>query len=189
MLVVEPKGGEGLEQLLRPCAVVLERVNHYGDSGLVGMAWRVYREMHDPDPVSPLAVSGLVLEMLAKAARNHEWQANGSRPPAWLGRAREYLHANFDNSFQIADVAEAVGVHPVHLARTFRRYYDTSPSSYLRRLRLDWVARRLVKSDEPLYELAKSAGFSDQSHLTRQFKRQTGLTPGQYRRQVRPQLS
>lgn len=189
MLVVEPKGGDDLEELLHPCAGLLERVNHYRDSGILGLAWRVYRELHDPDPVSPLAVSGLVLEMLARAVRSHEGQADRKRPPAWLGRAREYLHANFDNTFQIADVAEAVGVHPVHLARTFRRHYGASPSSYLRRLRLDWVATRLVSSDEPLFLLAKRAGFSDQSHLTRQFKRQTGLTPGQYRRQVHRKVS
>ena len=184
MLVVEPKGGEGLEELLQPCAGVLERINHYRDSGLMGLAWQVYRELDDPDDVSSLAVSGLVLEMLARAARSHEGSCNESRPPAWLGQAREYLHANFANAFQIADVAEAVGVHPVHLARTFRRYYGTSPSSYLRRLRLDWVATQLVRSHEPLSLLARRAGFTDQSHLTRQFKRQTGLTPGRYRREV-----
>ena len=184
MLVVEPKAGDDLEELLQPCAGVLERVNHYRDSGIIGLAWRVYRELHDPDPVSSLAVSGLVLEMLAKAARSDSGHSFGIRPPAWLQGAREYLHANFDNSPQIADVAKSVGVHPVHLARTFRRFYGTSPSSYLRRIRLDWVAAQLVRSDDPLHLLARHAGFSDQSHLTRQFKRRTGLTPGQYRREV-----
>ena len=185
MLVIEPKGGDHLEELLHPCAGVLERVNHYQDSGVMSMAWRVYRELHDPDAVSSLAVSGLVLEMLARAARSHNGEPTAARPPAWLDQAREYLHANFDNSLQIADVAEAVSVHPVHLARTFRRYFGTSPSTYLRRLRVDWVATRLARSDDPLSLLASRAGFTDQSHLTRLFKRQTGLTPGQYRRAVR----
>ncbi|MDX1687280.1 MAG: helix-turn-helix domain-containing protein [Candidatus Promineifilaceae bacterium] len=185
MLVVEPLDGDRVERLLRPCAGVFNGVNHYRGSGMMGMAWRIYHELNDPDALSPLAVSGLVLEMLARAARGQRERSAESRPPAWLGQAREYLHANFNGSFLIADVAEAVGVHPVHLARTFRQHYGVSPSTYLRRLRLDWVAARLVRSDEQLSLLARRAGFADQSHLTRLFKRQTGLTPGQYRDVVR----
>lgn len=192
MLVIEPNAGERkgnddrLETLLHPCRQVLGQINHYRQSDIVSMGWRVHRELQQPDPVSRLAVSGLVLEMLACAARRHSKLVCESRPPAWLERAREYLHAHFNRSFQIVDVAGAVGVHPVHLARTFRQHYGVSPSSYLRRLRLNWVAAQLAQSDRPLSHLAEHAGFADQSHLTRLFKRQTGLTPGQYRRQVRP---
>jgi AraC family transcriptional regulator len=190
MMVIEPdmngRGGadNNLEALLHPCLPVLGQINHYRESDIVNLGWRVYRELQDPDPVSSLAISGLVLEMLACAARNHSKPLVESRPPAWLDRAREYLHAHFNCSFQIADVAEAVGVHPVHLARAFRQYYGASPSGYLRRLRLNWVAAQLARSDKPLSYLAEHAGFSDQSHLTRLFKRQTGVTPGQYRREV-----
>lgn len=195
MLVVEPivgeyghrdRNGNGLETLLHPCLPVLGQINHYREREISSMGWRVYRELQDPDSVSCLAVSGLVLEMLACAARSHSKLVCESRAPAWLEHAREYLHAHFNCSFQIADVAEAVGVHPVHLARTFRRHYGASPSGYLRRLRLNWVAAQLAQSDEPLSYLAEHAGFADQSHLTRLFKRQTGVTPGQYRREVRP---
>lgn len=186
LLVVEPQSGHEAQELLHPCASILQSVQHVRDSRIITLAWRVHRELHDPDPVSSLAVSGYVLEMLAQAARAHNGEQRQTRPPAWLREAREYLHDNFNQSFQIADVAEAVGVHPVHLARTFREHCDVSPSRYLRRLRLNWVAARLARSEEPLSVLAGRAGFADQSHLTRLFKRQTGLTPGQYRRAVRP---
>lgn len=185
MLVVEPLDGDRVEEMLHPCPGLLDRVNHYRGSGIMGMAWRIYEELNDPDTHSSLAISGLVLEMLALAARSREGRSESGRPPAWLSQARDYLHANFNRSFQIADVADAVGVHPVHLARTFRRHYGVSPSDYLRRLRLDWVAARLVRSDEPLSLMASRAGFADQSHLTRLFKRQMGLTPGQYREVAR----
>lgn len=189
MLVVEPdadEGGERLERLLEPCGAVLEQINHYRDGNIIQMGWRIYREIQDPDTISCLAVSGLVLEMLARAARSHKAPISENRPPAWLVQTREYLHAHFNGSFQIADVAEAVGVHPVHLARTFREHYGTSPSSYLRRLRVNWVAAQLEQSDKPLSYLAEHAGFADQSHLTRLFKRQTGVTPGQYRQELNP---
>ena len=188
MLVVEP-GIEGLaEEWLHPCAAVLACTNHFQDGAVTGMAWRISQELHNPDDVSPLAVSGLVLEMLAIASRLYEALPAEKRPPAWLSQAREYLHAHFNESFQVTDVAAAVGVHPVHLARVFRQHYGVTPSVYLRRLRVDWVAIHLARCEEPLSVLARRAGFADQSHLTRLFKQQTGLTPGQYRQVTREEL-
>jgi AraC-like DNA-binding protein len=57
--------------------------------------------------------------------------------------------------------------------------------SYVRRLRLDWAARELVRSETSLAGVALEAGFADQSHFTRFFKRHTGLTPQAYRRAMR----
>ena len=72
-------------------------------------------------------------------------------------------------------------VHPVLLARAFRTYFGTSPGRYLRRLRLDWAAAELLATQRRLADIALQAGFADQSHFTRAFRRHTGLTPGQYR--------
>lgn len=54
--------------------------------------------------------------------------------------------------------------------------------SYVRGLRLEWAARELVQSEAPLARVASGAGFADQSHFTRFFKRQFGITPNAYRR-------
>jgi AraC family transcriptional regulator len=56
-----------------------------------------------------------------------------------------------------------------------------SVGTYLRRLRLDWCADRLVTTKIPLAEIALRAGFADQSHFTRTFRRYTGVTPRAYR--------
>ena len=186
MLVVEPGTEDLAAELLHPCAAVLDRVNNFQNGVVTGLAWRISQEMNNPDDVSPLAISGLVLEMLAIASRLRKAFSTENPPPAWLSQAREYLHAHFNESFQVADVAKAVGVHPVHLARTFRQHYGTTPSAYLRRLRVDWVATHLTRSEDPLSVLARRAGFADQSHLTRLFKQQTGLTPAQYRKVTQP---
>ena len=57
-----------------------------------------------------------------------------------------------------------------------------SVGSYARNIRLDWAARRLVSSDDPLARVACEAGFADQSHFTRAFSRRFGVAPGRYRR-------
>src|SRR5262249_56889635 len=68
--------------------------------------------------------------------------------------------------------------------RHFRRAFGTSPDRYrtMRRLAL---ARTAIESGEPLARAAAEAGFADQSHLTRQFKRTYGLTPGRWTKAVR----
>ena len=69
--------------------------------------------------------------------------------------------------------------------RAFRERYRMTVASYIRHLRLDWAARRITSTDMPLSEIASDAGFSDQSHFTREFKRHIGDTPGEYRLRFR----
>jgi AraC family transcriptional regulator len=73
----------------------------------------------------------------------------------------------------------------VHLARAFRRHYGCTPGDYVRKLRVESACRRLATSDAPLIEVALSAGFSDQSHFRRAFRRQVRMMPGEFRRNFR----
>jgi AraC family transcriptional regulator len=111
--------------------------------------------------------------------------ARFAAPPTWLPEATEYLRARFRESFRVADVACAVGVHPVHLARVFRLHHGTTVGEEVRRLRIDWAAAELSSSERPLAEIAFDAGFADQSHFTRAFKARTGVPPGRYRETAR----
>ncbi|MBA4183537.1 MAG: helix-turn-helix transcriptional regulator, partial [Acidobacteria bacterium] len=72
-------------------------------------------------------------------------------------------------------------IHPVHLARTFRRSYGYTIAEYVRRLRVDFACSALASSNESLAEIAVNAGFSDQSRFSKTFKRLTNLTPAEYR--------
>jgi AraC family transcriptional regulator len=72
-------------------------------------------------------------------------------------------------------------VHPDHLARAFKLRFGLPIGSYLRRLRLDWAATRLESNEQAISAIALAAGFADQSHFTRTFRRHTGLTPHEYR--------
>src|SRR5262249_7883642 len=105
--------------------------------------------------------------------------------PRWLSRARDLLEARPAARLTLAEIAAAVDVHPVHLARAFRRRYGCSVGAYPRPLRLDLAARALSSGDAPVSEIALAAGFSDQSHFSRTFKRTTGLTPAEFRSQSR----
>ena len=179
VLVVQPDPDRS--ELLRPARGVLERIHHFRHAGLAGLARRAVWELEAPDALSPLALEAVALEMLAMAARLGPPGPADGRPPEWLERARELVHARYRESLRIADVAEAVGIHPIRLARAFKAQYHLPLATYMRRLRLDWAAARLADSADPLAAIALQAGFSDQSHFTRAFKRHTGRTPQEFR--------
>lgn len=105
-------------------------------------------------------------------------------PPAWITRVRE----QFDDGDlpRVGIVAGQAGVHPVYLARVFRRWYGCSVSTYLQRVRVARSAALLPARPASLAHLASSMGFSDQAHFCRRFKDATGMTPGRYRALTAP---
>ena len=76
-------------------------------------------------------------------------------------------------------------MHPVHLARVFRRHRGESVGAYVRRLKVQRVFEQLAEGERSLAEIAFDAGFTDQSHLTRVVGKVTGQPPGALRRLLR----
>jgi AraC-like DNA-binding protein len=177
----------------------------YLDPGLVAHA--VPEEMHGPveiarpalrDPllarrfarlfagiVAPapdlLAVEADVLRTLAHVLVRH-----GSRPapafgpPPPVARALRRLDEAPERPVTLAELAALSGVSRFQLLRGFGRAVGTTPHAYLLQQRVR-LARRLLASGEHPAEAASASGFADQSHLTRAFRRQLGVTPGRYR--------
>jgi AraC family transcriptional regulator len=181
VLVLQPDHDQ--EEMFALCTPFLGGVQHLQDAAVESLAWRIALELRAPDALTPVAVEGLGLELLAAAARLREPSA-AAPTPRWLIRAEELLRERFAAPPTVAEVAREVGVHPSHLARSFRARHHVPLSTFVRRLRLEWTARRLATSDLPLAAVALEAGFADQSHLTRAFKRYAGLPPGRFRREL-----
>ena len=125
-----------------------------------------------------LSVKSLCLELLGSLGHGHRAET----PPPWLARALELLDDRYTDSLGIGEIAASVCVHPIHLARTFRRHFRCSPGDYQRFRRVQHAASLLGRTHLPLSEVALAAGFGDQSHLTRAFSHHFGLPPGEYRR-------
>lgn len=166
---------------LGACGRLFDAVRHVRRSPGSGVARRIAHELRAPDAITPLAVEGLVLELLALCSRQDRIDALLRRSPRWLTEARELLHARFRDPPRIRDLAVRAGVHPDHLARAFRVRFGVPIGAYVRRLRLEWAATRLETAESAIAQVALEAGFADQSHFTRVFKRHTGLTPAEYR--------
>jgi AraC family transcriptional regulator len=179
--------------LVEADAVVVDRLGEhagilgqrasYRDEHLAGLAWQLLAEVRHADSATSLATEGLLLEILAGLARARDLRLHGTTP-RWVVEARDYLHDPGEIG-SVGELAAVVGVHPVTLARGFRKAYGCTVGSYLRWLRLVRAARRLAESDAPLAEIAIAAGFADQSHFSNAFRRETGLSPSAFRRAVR----
>lgn len=102
-----------------------------------------------------------------------------AEPPAWLARVREEMD-DVGPGVRVRDIAARAGVHPVYLARQFRRYFGSSVVACLQRRRVTRAADLIASSSLPLSSVAFESGFADQSHLSRSFRGGTGFTPGAY---------
>lgn len=141
---------------------------------------RMRRELRAPDSFTEITLEGLTLEMVGRVQTCVE--RCGSRRPAWLARAVAFLRECATEPARVSDVAEEAGVHPVHLARVFRKHLGLSPGEYLRRARVQAAMELVEQTSGPLATIALRAGFCDQSALTRAFGRELGTTPAAYRR-------
>ena len=139
---------------------------------------RLFDEFKHFDASSPLIVEGLTLELLGVCDRVGR---NDRSAPPWLCRVSDLLRERFAASWRLADVAAEAGVHPGHLASAFRRHFGCTVGEFVRRQRVSQACRDLARGERSLSDIAADAGFSDQSHFTRIFKRQLGLTPAAYR--------
>jgi AraC family transcriptional regulator len=133
-------------------------------------------------PDAPEDATEVVLETLALVPDESERVRGG---PAWLPRARGLLHDGFAAPLRVQDLARELDLHPVYLARAFRRASGCSVTSYRRRLQVSDAARRLLGTDESLAEVALRSGFADQSHLSRTFRAAIGVAPGAFRERMR----
>jgi len=153
---------------------------HFYNHPLNEIFLKLYSQFRETDEASGLAIEGLLFEMLAVAFRCHTNDGD-QFAPRWLTRIRDLLDAHFAEQLSFTRIAAEVGVHPVHLAREFRKHYRSSLGEYLRKVRVDYASRQLLISDESPALIAAAAGFADQSHFYRTFKRLRGTTPGKFR--------
>jgi AraC family transcriptional regulator len=140
------------------------------------------REFRQGDSASVLVVEGLLVALLAELTRARH--PSERQRPTWLRRASELVHERYLEPITLAALAAEVDVHPSHLARSFARFHGCSVGELVRRLRLGHARELLRTTDLGLTQIALTAGFADQSHFGRAFKRHFGVTPGAFRRGI-----
>lgn len=128
-------------------------------------------------------------EVLAWYLELERWAWRRRHPEAprerWLAEAAAVVARGGARPMTVEALARALGTTRSHYTRGFRRATGLTPAAWLRSERLRLAARLLVAPSEPLKAVAERTGFADAGHLGKAFRRQFGMTPGEYRRQRR----
>lgn len=138
---------------------------------------RLEHELAASDDAAALALHSAVLELVAQACRLDD----AAGRPVWLKRVLERLHDDPLATPSLRELAALAGVHPAHLARRFQQAQGVSVGEYQRGLRIGVARKALTEGTRPIAAVAAEAGFTDQSHFARVFKRMTGQTPRDFR--------
>jgi AraC family transcriptional regulator len=131
------------------------------------------------DGANALTVDSLAWEFLAAAARMRREKC--TKPPAWWRRIVDLLHSESARDLRVADLAREASVHPVHLARVFRRLTNQTPGEWRCSSFAFTLLQGVKRGTQDIAAAAAELGLADQSHLTRMLKRHTSYTPGLFR--------
>lgn len=161
VLKLGPERVQSVSTLLR-CLAALQRS---GEQDFAFMARLV--DVFGALSTTDAAVVGPVVERVATRDRQ-------------LDRAVRLLQEQLDRQWRIVDLAGEVALSPSQLTRVFRDALGTTPAEYLRRIRVEAMARLLTTTDFGVAEAARQVGWGDLSHASRAFKRHHGVTPSRY---------
>ena len=132
-------------------------------------------------------VGGLELEELVLGAvdalrphlRPGPAAVRGGYEHAAVRRARTYLVEHWDQPVSLAVLSSAAGLSRFELVRQFRAQTGLTPHAFQTNVRIN-RARELLRTGDPIAQVAAACGFADQPHLTRTFRRAVGITPGRF---------
>jgi AraC family transcriptional regulator len=166
---------------LRENSLKLDSSNKFQNGLFSNLLTKLNYEFHLTDQASYLAIEGLTIEIMAQAARSSISTVK-KREPRWLKQVIELLHNSFFENLTLDGISLQVGVHPVYLATVFRQNFNCTIGEYTRRLKIEYACSQISRGELSLVEIALNAGFGDQSHFSKVFKKHLGMTPIEYKR-------
>jgi AraC-like DNA-binding protein len=149
------------------------------DGLLFWMLQRLHVVAEGPN-ADPLELQALYLAIVSRAFSQHAahhvpYEANQNRQA--LDRVRDAIEDFHVQGVTLDELGVIACISKFHLLRQFRRAFGLPPHAYLRQVRVKRAVREILKGARPI-DAALSAGFADQAHMTRSFRRTVGYTPG-----------
>jgi AraC family transcriptional regulator len=166
----------------------LRDISAFTDAILNSYMERVHEELLRRE-ASPLCVQGLAQAIAIHLARNYsetiKEQGSGSPslPGFKLRQITDWMAANLAEECNLDQLAARVKLSKFHFLRLFKAAMGVSPSRYHLNLRMDAARRLLRESDRSVVDVALEVGYANPSHFAQLFRRETKLTPSDYRRQ------
>ncbi len=138
---------------------------------------KIMREVKEPDDQSDLCIEATILGILSSLKCDRA----GNKKPFWIKQLYELLHDECNTNWSLTSLSEKLKIHPVTISKYFPKYYQTNIGNYIRKIKTEKSLTDLCKKSIAIEEIAIKYGFVDNAHFTRVFKKNTGITPSQYR--------
>ena len=160
----------------------------FQDEQLLAICQLIAAECMNPTPLHSLYGDSLATALVAKLfeVREARERQRAKLSDHQLQLAMEFMENNFHEPVRLSELAALTGLSQVQFSRAFKETVGVPPHARLQEIRVRKVQEYLSTRDWPLTEIATVAGFADQAHLTRVFKRVTGLTPAYWARLSAP---
>ena len=176
----------GEEVFGRPVSLPFFTAGVIEDPDLAGLIRQAHSQLSDPR-TARLEKETLWLTMVSRLIVRHTYDpptlGRAGREEASIRRVIDFLDAHFAQDLSVGALAAVACLSPYHFIRVFARQTGLTPHAWLMQLRAR-KAKALLDQGLPIADVAAQTGFSDQSHLTKTFKRILGYTPGQLRNSV-----
>jgi AraC family transcriptional regulator len=176
-------GGDGATAELVPRFAVLDPL-------LEQLAIAITAALRDGTAEDGLYIDTIAQMMAVHLARNHSSRSRPARLPlakpiaGWrMRRVLEFIEEHLDGDLSLEAMASEVQLSPLYLARAFKAAIGQSPHQYVLTRRIARAKELLRNTDMLIVDVALSAGFSSQSHLSHWFLRHVGVSPAAYRRE------
>ena len=168
----------------------LELINSFGqpDSQLHHIAMLLLAELQSDGIMGQLYVESLTQVLVIHLLRHY---STFTQPITFEDRSLtrtqskqviDYIHAHLDRDLTLVEIAQVLNISPTYFASLFKRAIGITPHKYVVQQRVERAKLLLSKTDLAIAKIALEVGFSNQSHLTRQFRCLTGVTPKQFRK-------
>lgn len=142
---------------------------------------RVYLESKQDDTYSQMSIESLMIELIGTIK---ESQVSLDSKPAWVSQLQELLMEE-RTDYNLQQLSNALGIHPIHLSRSFTKYFGTSLGNYIRLIKVNKAFHLIASRKYAMTDICYQCGFYDQSHFISSFKRIYKTTPSKLFSKIR----
>lgn len=157
------------------------------NSQIEGIAMMLFTEWQQEAYSNQLYLDSLTNVLAVNILRNHATTKpvvpvyEGGLPPRQLQRVLDYIDAHLDQNIKLETLAQLLDMSQFHFSRLFKQSIGSSPYQYFIQQRVERAKQLLKQTDQSIVDIALDCGFNSHSHLSKQFRQFTGMTPKAYR--------
>lgn len=134
-------------------------------------------ELNVLDKQSEISLDTTLLAIISLLPANDDFNSM----PNWVKELKELLHDEMKTDWSLNELSTKINIHPVTISKYFPKYFHSNIGDYIRKIKIEKTLPILLKKNIAINDIAINAGFVDNAHYTRVFKKHTGITPSRFR--------